>query len=146
MENEGIPGMQSPPTMLPFKHGSLPARRKRYHTTIDPDLNPINAIHALYELSGLSEHGKGKHTSQAHGTYQSHVSIVNTGKLVGLEQAASTAPIHNTSYNIPSGAFHTIEVKPDIFYATLVCFNALGGYDKHAGFAGLKDLKFNTLT
>lgn len=110
----------------------------------DSNANPTNTTHALYKPSGLGEYSK--HTDTTYGAHISPTSIVNTGKLVHLDLSSSVVHTRNMSYNIPSGALHTIEVKPDTLHSTLVFFDASRGFNKDAGVAGPQDTKSHTLS
>lgn len=104
---------------------------------IDPECDPSDASHALYKLSWTGE--EKKDTGKSYKTHQSSSTVVNSGKMVHVAQSGSAIHTRNMSYTIPSASFHTTEVSPDAFHATLFFFDASRGFDKDAGIVGPKD-------
>ncbi|KIK17831.1 hypothetical protein PISMIDRAFT_684887 [Pisolithus microcarpus 441] len=112
-----------------------------YRYTFEPVTSLADATHAMYGLSWAD----GKNTSAVYKTHQTSSTVVNTGKL-GRTTCTAGPTVHtrDMSYYIPSAAFHSTEVAPDILHATLFVFDSHRGFTEDAPVLGPKDTESST--
>ncbi|KAI6014697.1 hypothetical protein EDC04DRAFT_2904001 [Pisolithus marmoratus] len=119
----------------------LAGEGKDYRYSFEPVENMEDATHAQYALSWSDN----KNTSTTYKTHQTSSTVVNTGKL-GRTTPIEGPTVHtrDMSYSIPSAKYHSTEVAPDGFHATLFVFDSHRGFVKDAPVLGPKDSESST--
>ncbi|KAL8886796.1 MAG: hypothetical protein Q9215_005534 [Flavoplaca cf. flavocitrina] len=102
--------------------------------------DPPLATHAEYALV----RNDGKATSTSYETHQVSSTVTNTRKFVCAKPIRSDIHTRDDTYTIPAATFHTTEVEPDEFHATLVYFDSRRGFEPNARVLGPKDAEFST--
>ena len=103
---------------------------------VRPTSDHATATKAEYTLAWSD----GKTQNTDYKTHQVSSTVVNTHKDVVTKRVQSELHSTNDTYTIPSATFHTTEVDPSIFHATLFFFDAHRGFDKNARVLGPKDI------
>ncbi|KAK6955402.1 hypothetical protein Daesc_003039 [Daldinia eschscholtzii] len=93
------------------------------------------ATHAEYALAWSD----GKNLGTNYKTNQAFSTITNTKKLVRVAPAKTNVHRRGVSYTIPAAQYHSTEVVPDRFHATLFVFDSRRGFVQDAGVLGPKD-------
>ncbi|KAF2097745.1 hypothetical protein NA57DRAFT_40367 [Rhizodiscina lignyota] len=94
------------------------------------------ATHAEYELAWEIGRNLPGTTYSADHKYSV---VKNTGRLVHTTELGSAAHTRDMTYTIDANCFHTTEVAPDAFHATLFFFDSHRGFVKDAGVLGPKN-------
>ncbi|KAL9024989.1 MAG: hypothetical protein Q9180_007755, partial [Flavoplaca navasiana] len=102
--------------------------------------DPPLATHTEYALVS----NDGKVTSTSYKTYQVSSTVKNTYKFVCTKPIRSGIHTRDDTYTILAATFHTTEVEPDKFYATLFYFDSYRGFEPNARVLGPKDAEFST--
>ncbi|KAL8879724.1 MAG: hypothetical protein Q9192_008172, partial [Flavoplaca navasiana] len=103
--------------------------------------DPPLATHAEYALIW----NDGKATSTSYKTHQVSSTVKNTQKFVCAKPIRSDIHTRDDTYTIPTATFHTTEVEPDEFHATLFYFDSHRGFEPNARrVLGPKNAEFST--
>jgi hypothetical protein len=108
---------------------------KDYRYKVDAVDQPELATHAKYSIAWKD----GKTQDNSYKTHPTSSHVENTGELVRVTTTGSSTHARDDSYSIPAAAFHSSEVAPDAFHATLFYFDASRGFSRDAPVLGPKD-------
>ncbi|PGH02384.1 hypothetical protein GX51_04692 [Blastomyces parvus] len=118
----------------------LAGEGKDHSYNVKPIADSAEATHAAYELAWSD----GRNTDRAYKTHQTSSTITNTGALVHVSPKQTAVHHRRTTYTIPAAAFHSTEVLPNAFHATLFFFDSHRGFMKDARVLGPKDVESKT--
>lgn len=122
----------------PFAQSWILAGEGRDHSyRVEPASSPADATHAGYALSWNDGQGR----DAAYKTHQVYSTVENTGRYFRASETGSALHARNMTYTIPANSFHSSDVAPDAFHATLFFFDSERGFVQDAGVLGPKDGK-----
>ncbi|KAI5924760.1 hypothetical protein F4810DRAFT_117124 [Camillea tinctor] len=103
---------------------------------VEPTSSAAAATHAEYALAWSND---GKNFTTDYVANPKHSRLQRTEKLVTATCPGSAFHTRDMTYAIPAGAYHTSNVEPQDFHATLFFFDAKRGFLKTAGVLGPTD-------
>ncbi|EEQ85427.2 uncharacterized protein BDCG_08696 [Blastomyces dermatitidis ER-3] len=125
----------------PFAQSWILAGEGKNHSyNVKPVATSAEGTHAAYELSW----NDGRNTDRAYKTHQASSTITNTRVLMHASPKEVAVHHRDATYTIPEAAFHSTEVLPDAFHATLFFFDSHRGFMKDARVLGPKDVESKT--
>ncbi|OJD28502.1 hypothetical protein ACJ73_00101 [Blastomyces percursus] len=125
----------------PFAQSWILAGEGKDHSyNVRPVADSTEATHAAYELAW----DDGRITDKTYKTHQTSSTITNTQVLMHASPKEVIVHHRDATYIIPEATFHSTEVLPGEFHATLFFFDSHRGFMKDARVLGPKDVESKT--